>query len=124
MDFRVSTMKVGGHAVTVTMQGELDLFTCPELQQELALVPVEVTRALIDLTGVTFVDSTGLGLLVRFAKKLDERGGSVMLVLEDGPVRKLLEVTALDRVFDVRFPGSEPARSLVGLSLLDSLRTG
>ena len=121
MDFRVSTMKLGRRAYAVTVAGELDLFTCTELQEELSLLPGGVTRALIDLGGVTFIDSTGIGLLVRFATRLRARGGGVVLVTGDNAVRKLLRDNQLEHLFEFRTPDEEPARYLVGLSLLDSL---
>jgi anti-sigma B factor antagonist len=120
MDFRVTTMKLGRRAYTVTVAGELDLFTCTELQEELAALPGDVTRALVDLSGVTFIDSTGIGLLVRFAQKLRSRGGGVVLVADDEAVLKPLRITKLDQLFELRRSGEEPARYLVGLSLLDS----
>jgi anti-sigma B factor antagonist len=121
MDFRVSTMKLGRRAYTITVGGELDLFTCTELQEELSLLPGHVTRALIDLSGVTFIDSTGIGLLVRFATRLRSRGGGVVLVVADGSIRKLLRENQLEHLFEFRSPNEEPARYIVGLSLLDSL---
>jgi anti-sigma B factor antagonist len=121
MDFRVSTMKLGRRAYTINVAGELDLFTCTELQEELSLLPGDVTRALIDLSGVTFIDSTGIGLLVKFAMRLRARGGGVVLVVPDDSIRKLLRENLLEHLFELRTPEEEPARYIVGLSLLDSL---
>jgi anti-sigma B factor antagonist len=120
-DFRVSTMKLGRCAYTVTVAGELDLFTCTELQEELSLLPDDVTRALIDLSGVGFIDSTGVGVLERFATRLRARGGGVVLVTADDSVRKLVREDLLEHLFEFRTPDDEPGRYLVALSLLDSL---
>ena len=122
MEFGISTLRLGRTAYSVTVSGELDLFTCPELQAELALVPHEVRRALIDLSDVTFVDSTGLAVLARFARQLRARGGGVVLVYDDDSVERLVRQTRLDGLFEIRRPGDEPTRYLVGRSLLDSLR--
>jgi anti-sigma B factor antagonist len=119
MDFRVTTMKLGRRAYTVTVAGELDLFTCTELQEELASLPADVTRVLIDMSGVTFVDSTGIGLLVRLADRLRARGGGVVLVADES-VRKLLRLAMLEHLFELRDPGDDAGRYVVGLSLLDS----
>jgi anti-sigma B factor antagonist len=121
MDFRVSTMKLGRRAYTITVCGELDLFTCTELQEELSMLPSSVTRVLVDLSGVTFIDSTGIALLVKFATRLQARGGGVVLVVADDSVRKLLRENLLEHLFEFRSPEEEPARYIVGLSLLDSL---
>jgi anti-sigma B factor antagonist len=121
MDFRVSTMKLGRCAYTITVSGELDLFTCTELQEELSLLPSHVTRALVDLSDVTLIDSSGIALLVRFAMRLRARGGGVVLVIADDSVRKLLRENMLEHMFELRGPDEEPGRYIVGLSLLDSL---
>jgi anti-sigma B factor antagonist len=122
MEFRVSTLRLGRAAYSVTVSGELDLFTCAELQAELARVPAEVTRALIDLGDVTFVDSTGLALLVRFAQQLRARGGGVVLVVREGSIIRLLRQARLDALFEIRADSEEATRYLVGLSLLGSLQ--
>jgi anti-sigma B factor antagonist len=119
IDFRVSTVKLSRRAYTVAVAGDVDLSTGTDLQEELASLPDDVSRVLVDLSGVTFLDSTGLGVLARFAKRLRARGGGVILVA-GGPVRALLSMAALDGLFEIRDAGEEPARYLVGLSLLDS----
>jgi anti-sigma B factor antagonist len=119
IDFRVSAVKLSRRAYTVAVAGDVDLFTGTELEEELASLPDDVSRVLVDLSGVTFLDSTGLGVLARFATRLRARGGGVILVA-GGPVRELLCTAALDGLFEIRDAGEEPARYLVGLSLLDS----
>ena len=119
IDFRVSTVKLSRRAYTVAVAGEVDLFTATELQEELVSLPDDVSRVLVDLSAVTFLDSTGLGVLARLATRLRARGGGVILVA-GGLVRELLSMTSLDGLFEIRDAGEEPARYLVGLSLLDS----
>jgi anti-sigma B factor antagonist len=83
--------------VAVKLDGELDLATVPQLDRQLALIEVtKVSRVLIDLSGVTFMDSTGLRSIVRahhFAESNHHR-----LVLRRGTrqVQRLFELTGID----------------------------
>ena len=85
-----------GHAV-VHVTGELDMCTAPQLSVSLSAVldqrPCELT---MDLAGVEFIDSTGLTLLVRTSKKLEEHEGALLLTHPTPAVRKVLEIVGLD----------------------------
>ena len=54
-----------------------------------------------DLTRVSFIDSTALGVIVRGVRALDEGGARVRVVLPAGSARRIFEITALDRVLPV-----------------------
>ena len=54
-----------------------------------------------DLTLVSFIDSTALGVIVRGVRALDEEGARVQVVLPAGSARRIFEITALDRVLPV-----------------------
>jgi len=89
--------------VIVTASGEIDLYTAPALQAELAAVlggghPV---RVVVDLSGVEFCDSTGMNVLLSAMKRARERGGALDLAGPQPAVRKVLQVTGLDSVFNV-----------------------
>jgi anti-sigma B factor antagonist len=83
--------------VVVKLDGELDLATAPQLDRQLARIEAtKVTRVLIDLSGVTFMDSTGLRSIIRahhFAESNNHR-----LVLRRGArqVQRLFELTGID----------------------------
>ncbi len=55
----------------------------------------------IDLQGVTFIDSSGLGALVRIRNQAGEQGTKVVLVSVSGASRRLLELSGLDQVFEI-----------------------
>ena len=102
MPFRVAlTVPSVGHAL-VDLEGELDLFTAPRLQQVL-LEGIEhgARRVVIDLSAVTFIDSTALGVLIGAGKRLLRSQGSLGIVCPHGGVRRLLELTSLDSVFAI-----------------------
>jgi anti-sigma B factor antagonist len=101
VELKISTASQGGHAV-VSVYGEVDLYTAPRLQTELAaLVRDGVSRLVVDLSGVEFCDSTGMNVLLSAMKRLREHGGSLELAAPRSAVRRILQVTGLDTVFSV-----------------------
>lgn len=80
----------------------MDLFTSPKVKERiLDLLEGGAAKLVIDLEHVTFMDSTGLGVLVGALRRLAERGGSLALVCPQGPVLRVMEVTGLHKVFDI-----------------------
>ena len=100
MTDRVTVEDAGGLLV-VAPAGELDAFTAPELRSELhrLLEDVSTTRLVVDLTAVTFLDSSALGVLVGALRRLRERGGELHVVQPRPMVRRIFELTALDAIF-------------------------
>jgi anti-sigma B factor antagonist len=100
LEFRLSVARTGPQACTIALGGELDLYSCPELKEAIRSLPDEVTDVTLDLTSVTFIDSAGLGILVTAAKKTLPQ--PVTLLVGDRNVLKVLAITGLDRVFEIR----------------------
>jgi anti-sigma B factor antagonist len=93
--FSIST-SVRGDVLVVTVSGEVDLTTAPELTRAIHLTSAHTSRLVADLAGVTFLDSSGLNALVRGCRALEERGIGFRLVADPGgPVRRLLDLTQL-----------------------------
>ena len=100
--FQIETSTEGPHEFVLSPSGELDLYTAPELKSELLRVAAEgATRVVVDLGATTFVDSTTLGVLLGAAKRLRLNGGDLVLVCADRNIRRILEITLLDRVFTI-----------------------
>lgn len=99
--FQVNVREQGG-ATVVRAVGEVDVSTAPALRQKLYDVPEQAT-VIVDLSDVTFLDSTGLGVLVAALKRVREggAGGDLRLVVTRPQVSKVLEVTGLSTVFSV-----------------------
>jgi anti-sigma B factor antagonist len=84
-------------AAVVAASGELDAYAAPDLETELEGVRGE-PRIVVDLSQVSFLDSTALGLLVRFTQERARDGADVRIVVPAGPARRIFEITALDRI--------------------------
>ncbi len=101
MDFALSTSRVEDYAV-VAVTGELDVYTAPALEEALGdLVDAGSVRVVVDLTGVSFMDSTGLGLLIKALKWTREHGGALHIVANTDRVLKVFKVTGLDSVLSL-----------------------
>jgi anti-sigma B factor antagonist len=96
MDLKVETRHEGDVAV-VAATGEVDVFTAPGLDAEItALLEQGSSQLVVDLSGVSFLDSTGLGVLVKGLKTARDSGGSVRLVVTSDRIRKIFDITGLD----------------------------
>lgn len=83
--------------------GDVDLFSAPQLRTAVYDVIESGQRHIaIDLSSVPFLDSTGLGVLVGALKRLREQDGIMVLLSPQKPVRRVLSVTGLDRIFTVQ----------------------
>jgi anti-sigma B factor antagonist len=87
-------------ATIVEAAGELDAFVADDLSGVLADTSGD-ERIVLDLTAVSFMDSTVLGLLLRAVREVDGRGGAVRVVLPESTARRIFELTTLDRVLPV-----------------------
>ena len=56
---------------------------------------------LVDLSNATFIDSTTLGVLMGAVKRLRPAGGELAIACHDPNIRKIFEITLLDRVFEI-----------------------
>lgn len=91
-----------GDITVVAVKGEVDLYSAPSLKERVAdLVSSGRVRLAIDLAGVEFMDSTGLGVLIGGLKRCKEAGGWLALVAPREPVVKVLSITGLDKVFPI-----------------------
>src|ERR1700759_4361051 len=97
----VSHRDCGDGVCVVTPAGEIDLATAPALKSHLlGMLESGSTRFVLDLSEVRYLDSTGLGVLIAFGRRLPENGQITLAQLPD-PVRALLELTGLDASFEV-----------------------
>jgi anti-sigma B factor antagonist len=84
------------NAAIVSAEGELDAYAAPELTACFGNVSVD-RDVVVDLSAVSFLDSTALGIVVRAIRKIGERGRTVRIVLPETSARRIFEITMLDQ---------------------------
>jgi anti-sigma B factor antagonist len=94
----VATRK--GDSCVLAVAGEVDIYTSPQLKAALTGPDVQgCSRVVIDLDGVGFIDSSGLGVLVGALRRAREAGVDLALVSTQASFARILRITGLDSVF-------------------------
>jgi anti-anti-sigma factor len=96
-----------GDSVILGLEGELDLHTVALFRHHLAeAVATAECAVLVDLRGVTFIDSTGLSTLLNALRRLTRARKRLLLVVGKGSVLRMLQLTRLEETFALyRSPG-------------------
>jgi anti-sigma B factor antagonist len=101
VDLKIVQRRIGT-TVLVAPAGEIDLASAGQLRDGLIAAESEAgTGLVIDLRGVGFIDSTGIGELVGCHRRCREGSTSLAFVVPEGAIRKILNVTGMDSVFDM-----------------------
>jgi anti-sigma B factor antagonist len=103
---RIAVGEPSTGVLVVAVAGECDLDSAPELEFALAQTPG--ADVYVDLSEVSFLDSTTLNVLIRAKRRADDEGSVFALVRVSAIVGRVLEVANLERLFDIR--DSESAR--------------
>lgn len=98
MDLQVHSRVIGDRTV-IAVAGEVDIATAETLDAEITQVLAGgATHLVLDLSEVAFLDSTGLGVLVKGLKRAREAGGSLAVVVTAERIAKVFRITGLDAV--------------------------
>lgn len=101
-DFEVKTAKLGADTFVLSVVGEADMETAPEIERELeAVLRLGGRSVVVDLVEVGFIDSSAIGLFLRYQPRFRALGGELVLVSDDRRVLRTLEITGLDRIFRI-----------------------
>ncbi|MBI2710806.1 MAG: STAS domain-containing protein [Actinobacteria bacterium] len=91
-----------GRWSVLAVTGEVDVATAPRLREQLVeLVGSGKNHIVVDLEGVEFLDSTGLGVLVGALKRVRTSDGDLALVCTEPRILKVFEITGLTKVFTI-----------------------
>jgi anti-sigma B factor antagonist len=94
------------------LKGEIDLHVSPSVTASLnSMIEKKPERLVVDLSGVTYIDSAGLAALIGAMQKVEGYGGKFLLAGLQETVRSIFEISRLDQVFQI-FPDADAA--LVG----------
>ena len=113
-DLDIHVDRVSPATAVFTLVGEADLHRAPALREEIAeVIDDGIHDLVVDLSEVTFIDSMTLGVLLGAMKRLRPLGGRLCVVVNDPNIRRIFEITLLDRVFPLY---EDTERALVGLA--------
>jgi anti-sigma B factor antagonist len=102
MQLTVETRNVRDGVAVIALGGEVDVYTSPRLKQEMVdLLNKGITRLVIDLSAVEYLDSTGLGVLIGGLKRAREREGDLRLICDNLRILRIFEITGLTKIFDI-----------------------
>ena len=102
MDLMLKDHPAGEGRTVVEVSGEIDVYTAPKLREALlGLVDTGSYRLIIDMEGVEFLDSTGLGVLVGGLKRVRAHDGDIDIVCTQGRILRIFKITGLSNVFTI-----------------------
>jgi anti-sigma B factor antagonist len=102
MDLTLNEYSAAPGRTVVEVSGEIDVYTAPRLREALiSLVDAGSYRLIIDMEGVEFLDSTGLGVLVGGLKRVRAHDGGIDLVCTQGKILRIFRITGLSKVFPI-----------------------
>lgn len=111
MNFKINTYNLENGVPVITLDGEVDVYTAPQLKQQMiSLLEAGATQMIVDLTNVEYFDSTALGVLIGGLKRMRERDGNVSLICPSPRIRRVFEITGLDKIFDI-YDSADQAKS-------------
>jgi anti-sigma B factor antagonist len=90
-----------GDRVVVHVAGDVDMGSVTTLRRVLHALGDAGADVVVDLGGVTFIDSTGVGVLVAALRRTQRHGGRLELVVDQERVMKVFRITALSRLFTI-----------------------
>ncbi len=103
-----------GNVRVLTLVGRFDTYTAPPIRQWLEdAIAAEPPQIVVNLGGVSFVDSTAMATLVQGMKRCRETSGDLCLCELQQPVRMIFELTRLDRAFEIFSDEEEAIQAFV-----------
>jgi anti-sigma B factor antagonist len=102
MDLMLNEYSAAPGRTVIEVSGEIDVYTAPRLREALiSLVDTGNHHLIVDMEGVEFLDSTGLGVLVGGLKRVRAHDGGIDLVCTQGRILRIFRITGLNKVFDI-----------------------
>ncbi len=88
-----------GGSPLITVQGEIDSNSVADLDAVLGGLHLDDSRVLIDMSGVEFMDSSGVSTLIQNTLRLEKVGGSLRIINPSRPVHRVLEISGVLDLF-------------------------
>lgn len=115
MELNITSETTADGVTVIEVAGELDLYTAPRLKEHLlAAIEGDSLKVAVDMSGVHFIDSSALGVLIGGIKRLKPKGGQMVLISVDENVNWIFKITGLNSVFDIYATRDEALKKLAG----------
>jgi anti-sigma B factor antagonist len=102
VNFKIETENLETDVPVIELEGEVDVYTAPQLKQQMiSMLESGTKQMVVDLTKVDYFDSTALGVLIGGLKRIRERDGNLSLICPNPRIRRVFEITGLDKIFDI-----------------------
>ena len=102
MNFKMDTRTLEKELPIIELEGEVDVYTAPQLKQQMiSMLEGGARELIVNLTKVDYLDSTALGVLIGGLKRMREREGNMVLICPSPRIRRVFEITGLDKIFDI-----------------------
>ena len=95
------TKNIEGTVMTLQVSGRIDAATAPELRKVSDMMPEDITRLVIDMSGTEYISSAGIRVLLIMQKKMDSRGGTLTLHGLSNTTSRIIVATGLAEVFNM-----------------------
>ena len=102
----IEERRVGRRAV-LSVVGEVDIGTAANLRTACDTAATRAFEIWVDLSGTTFMDASGLHAIARVRARLADANIRLVLICPDGPVLRVLQLTGLDRFFEIHASRSD-----------------
>ena len=107
--FVVDVLDLTDRLSVIAVHGQADLHTASDLRSAMSeAIDRGAVHLVVDLSEATFIDSMTLGVLLGAVKRLRPSGGAVSVVCTDPHIRRIFEITLLDRIFTL-YPNRQAA---------------
>jgi anti-sigma B factor antagonist len=111
MDLRIKTKTTEGVPV-ILLSGEVDAYTCSMFREAMIdIIDQGNPNVVVNMADVEYIDSSGLGTLVGGLKRASEKKGKIAVVASSVQIRKVFEITGLEKVFPLFENESDAALS-------------
>lgn len=115
MDLQIRTRTLEGIPV-IGLTGEVDAYTCSRFRDAMIeIIEDGNPNVVVSMADVEYIDSSGLGTLVGGLKRASEKSGKIAVVCNSSQIRKVFEITGLEKVFPLFESEVEAAHELAGL---------
>ncbi|MEQ8190368.1 MAG: STAS domain-containing protein [Candidatus Eremiobacterota bacterium] len=102
MNVKTYTKEINNNIMGINIEGEIDVYTSPKVKEALNdLIQKGNNNIIVNLEGVSYIDSTGLGVLIGALKRVKENNGDIKLVCTNLQIKKIFDITGLVKIFEL-----------------------